>query len=514
MVSADRHPPPRFNATRYCLGVNAEARSEKTALILVGADDAVESLTFAEADRAVRGIAAGLLARGLRRGDRVMIRMGNETDYVLVYFAALAAGLVALPSSPQLTPAEAAFLMENSGAAAVAVGGGCVIEPADLGDRILLDGAAIAAMKAGDPIPDYADTAADDPATLVYTSGTTSRPKGVLHAHRTIYGRRPMLDHWLGLSEADTMLHAGTMNWTYTLGVGITDPWSVGATAVLYNGPRDPVVWPRLIARHRATIFAAVPSLYRQILKYGDPAAFDLSSLRHGCTAGEALPGDVLDAWTQATGKPLYEALGMSEISTYVSTGPTIPQRRGSPGKPQPGRHVAILPVAGPPEPLPPGETGLLAVHRSEPGLMLGYWNRPDEEAQVMRGDWFAGGDLACLDAEGYLWFEGRNDDLMNAMGYRVSPNEVEGALIAHPSVAEAGVAELPVRADVSVICGFVVLQPGAEPDADALIAWCAERLAAYKRPREIRFLDALPRTANGKVQRKRLAAAAGARST
>ncbi|TXN15920.1 long-chain fatty acid--CoA ligase, partial [Methylobacterium sp. WL122] len=160
------------------------------------------------------------------------------------------------------------------------------------------------------------------------------------------------------------------------------------------------------------------------------------------------------------------------------------------------------------------GETGLLAVHRSEPGLMLGYWNRPDEEAQVMRGDWFAGGDLACLDAEGYLWFEGRNDDLMNAMGYRVSPNEVEGALIAHPSVAEAGVAELPVRADVSVICGFVVLQPGAEPDADALIAWCAERLAAYKRPREIRFLDALPRTANGKVQRKRLAAAAGARST
>ena len=512
MVSADRHPPPRFNAARHCLGANARTRPDKTALILVGAGDAVETLTFAEADRAVRAIAAGLLARGLRSGDRVMIRMGNEADYVLVYFAALAAGLVALPSSPQLTAAEAAFLMENSGAAAVAVGGGCVIEPADLGDRILLDGAAIAAMKAGDPIAAYADTTADDPATLVYTSGTTSRPKGVLHAHRTIYARRPMLEHWLGLSEADTMLHAGTMNWTYTLGVGITDPWSVGATAVLYNGPRDPAVWPQLIARHRATIFAAVPSLYRQILKYGDPAAFDLSSLRHGCTAGEALTGDVLDAWTEATEKPLYEALGMSEISTYVSTGPTIPQRRGSPGKPQPGRQVAILPVAGPPEPLPTGETGLLAVHRSEPGLMLGYWNRPDEEAQVMRGDWFAGGDLARLDTEGYLWFEGRNDDLMNAMGYRVSPNEVEGALIAHPSVAEAGVAELPVRADVTVICGFVVLQPGAEPDADALIAWCAERLAAYKRPREIRFLDALPRTANGKVQRKRLAAAAGAR--
>ena len=508
-VPDDRHPPARFNAARYCLGANAAARPDKTALVMVGAGGAIASLTFGEADRAVRGIAAGLLGLGLKRGDRVMIRMGNEADYVLVYFGALAAGLVALPSSPQLTPAEAAFLMENSGAAAIAVAGGCTVDPDTLAGRILLGPDDIAAMKAGAPVADYADTAADDPATLVYTSGTTSSPKGVLHAHRTIYGRRPMLAHWLGLSETDVMLHAGTMNWTYTLGVGITDPWAVGATSVLYNGPRDPGVWPRLIAEHQATIFAAVPSLYRQILKYGDLSAHDLTSLRHGCTAGEALPADILEAWTRATGKPLYEALGMSEISTYVSSGPTIPVRPGSPGRPQPGRRVAILATEGAPEPLPPGETGLLAVHRSEPGLMLGYWNRPDEEAQVLRGDWFAGGDLARLDADGYLWFEGRNDDLMNAMGYRVSPNEVEGVLAEHPDVAEVGVAELSVRADVRVICGFVVPQPGAAPDAEALMAWCRARLAAYKCPREIRFLDALPRTANGKVQRKRLAEAA-----
>ncbi len=510
-MSDDRHPPARFNAARYCLGANAAARPDKTALVMVGEGGAVASLTFGEADRAVRGIAAGLLARGLKPGDRIMIRMGNEADYVLVYFGALAAGLVALPSSPQLTPAEAAFLMENSGAAAVAVASGCAVDPASLAGRILLEPRDIAAMRAGEPLPDYADTAADDPATLVYTSGTTSRPKGVLHAHRTIYGRRPMLAHWLGLTEADVMLHAGTMNWTYTLGVGITDPWAAGATAVLYNGPRDPGVWPRLIAAHGATVFAAVPSLYRQILKYGDLTAHDLSTLRHGCTAGEALPGELLETWTRATGKPLYEALGMSEISTYVSSGPTIPVRPGSPGRPQPGRRVAILPVDGPHEPLPSGEIGLLAVHRSEPGLMLGYWNRPDEETQVLRGNWFVGGDLARLDADGYLWFEGRNDDLMNAMGYRVSPNEVEGVLATHPDVAEVGVAELRVRADVSVVCGFVVLQPDARPDAEVLLAWCRERLAAYKCPREIRFLDALPRTANGKVQRKRLAEAVSA---
>ncbi|MDR7036163.1 acyl-coenzyme A synthetase/AMP-(fatty) acid ligase [Methylobacterium sp. BE186] len=501
-------PPERFNAARYCLAENTRLRPDKTALVMVG-DAGTESLTFAEADRAVRGIAAGLLGLGLEPGARVMIRMGNEADYVLVYFGALAAGLVALPSSPLLTPGEAGFLMENSGAALVVAGADCPVDAGSLGGRLLLDAGSIAAMKAGPPLPDYADTGADDPATLVYTSGTTSRPKGVLHAHRAVYGRRPMHPHWLGLTESDVMLHAGTMNWTYTLGVGITDPWAVGATTVLYNGPRDPAIWPGLIARHRATLFAAVPSLYRQILKYADLAACDLSSLRHGVTAGEALPPDLLDAWERATGKPLYEALGMSEISTYVSSGPTIPVRPGSPGRPQPGRRVAILPVEGEPVPLPAGETGLLAIHRSEPGLMLGYWNRPEEEAAVLRGEWFAGGDLARLDPDGYLWFEGRNDDLMNAMGYRVSPNEVEGVLAEHPDVAEVGVAELAVRADVRVIGAFVVLNADAAADAEALLAWCRARLAAYKCPREIRFLETLPRTANGKVQRKRLAEAA-----
>ena len=501
-----RRPPERFNAARYCLAENTRLRPDKTALVMVGEGGAVSRLTFAEAERAVLAIAAGLSALGLEAGARVMIRMGNEADYVLVYFGALAAGLVALPSSAQLTASEAAFLIENSGAALVVLGEGATIDDASAAGRIVLGPNDVATMKTGAPATGYADTAADDPATLVYTSGTSGKPKGVLHAHRAIWGRRPMHAHWLGLTETDVMLHAGAMNWTYTLGVGITDPWACGATTVLYNGPRDRGIWPRLIAEHGATIFAAVPSVYRQILKYGEPGAHDLSRLRHGVTAGEALAPDLLEAWTEATGKPLYEALGMSEISTYVSSGPTIPVRPGSPGKPQPGRRIAILPTEGPPEPLPQGETGLLAVHRSEPGLMLGYWERPDEEETVLRGEWFAGGDLASLDADGYLWFHGRNDDLMNAMGYRVSPNEVEAALAEHPDVAEVGVAELSVRADVRVIAAFVVPRQGAQPDEAALIAWCNERLAGYKSPRAVRFLDALPRTANGKVQRKKLA--------
>ena len=227
MILPDAALPARFNAARHCLADNARLRGGKTALVMAGAEGETLRLTFAEADRAVRSIAAGFLSLGLTRGDRVMIRMGNEADYVLVYFGALAAGLVALPSSPQLTPAEAAFLMENSGAAVVVTGAGHRLDAAEAVGRIVLGPSEIAAMKRAEPIAEYADTAADDPATLVYTSGTTSRPKGVLHAHRAIWGRRPMHAHWLGLTEADVMLHAGTMNWTYTLGVGITDPWSL-----------------------------------------------------------------------------------------------------------------------------------------------------------------------------------------------------------------------------------------------------------------------------------------------
>ena len=248
-----------------------------------------------------------------------------------------------------------------------------------------------------------------------------------------------------------------------------------------------------------------MPSLYRQILKYGDPSARDLSRLRHGVTAGEALSPELLAHWRQATGLWLYEALGMSEISTYVSSRPGETIRPGSPGRPQTGRRVAVLPIEGGTEPLPPGEVGLLAVHRSDPGLMLGYWNRPAEEAAAFREEWFIGGDLAEFDADGFVWHRGRNDDIMNAFGYRVSPLEVEKVLASHPDVADVAVAERKVAEGVSVIAAFVVAKPGSAPDEAALLAHCAEHLAAYKRPRKIVFVSEIAHTANGKVSRRML---------
>jgi acyl-coenzyme A synthetase/AMP-(fatty) acid ligase len=351
----------------------------------------------------------------------------------------------------------------------------------------------------------YADTGADDPAFLIYTSGTTARPKGVLHAQRSAFGRRPMYQGWYGIGPDDRMLHAGAFNWTFTLGTGLTDPWANGATAIIYTGEKDPALWPRLIAQTGATLFAGVPGIYRQMLKYAAPSRDDLSALRHGLMAGESPPPGLFEEWVARTGRPLYEALGMSEISTYVSSGPGVPRRAGAVGKAQPGRRVAVLPVESGDQPLRAGEEGLLAVHRTDPGLMLGYRQRPAEEAAVYRGEWFVGGDLAVIDTDGYVFHRGRANDLMKALGYRVSPLEVETVLSEHPSVAEVACAEVKVRADVSVITAFIVAHAGAVRDAGEIERFAAERLAAYKCPRSITFVDALPRTANGKLMRAAL---------
>jgi acetyl-CoA synthetase len=498
--------PRHFNMAAYCLA-HARTTPDKPALIVITdpASPPTEVWSFAALEDAVLRLGAGLLSRGLEPGDRLMIRLENTSDYALCFFAAVAVGLVPVPVSDQLTGAEAAFLLADSRAAAIALSPELPVADIPEGTRILA--ADDLTRLRGAPRGAFAPMNADDPAFLIYTSGTTARPKGVLHAHRSAWGRIPMYRGWYGLSARDRMLHAGGFNWTYTLGTGLTDPWACGATAIIYTGEKSPAVWPRLIADHGATIFAAVPSLYRQILKYGDVAPGALGALRHGLSAGETLPDTLAQHWRERSGRPIYEALGQSEISTYISSSPGTPPKPGHVGRPQPGRYVAILPHEGGTEPVPRGEPGLIAVHRSDPGLMLHYWDRPDEDAAMRRDDWFLGGDAGVMAADGYIAHLGRDNDLMNAMGYRVSPAEVEAALCAHPGVGEAAVAQIEARPGVEIIAAFVVRAPGETVGAEALEAFVTERLARYKRPREYVFVDALPRTTNGKLRRAALAA-------
>ena len=492
---------------RYCLECGDLRPAGKTALIVSTTPDAstaAETWTYGELEDAVLRMAAGLRADGLNTGDRLLIRLENTSDFALLFFAAIAAGLIALPASSALSAREVAYYLKDSGAKAIALAPHLPAADIPSGVKIYRE-EDVAALRKFATRGAYAPTRGDDPAFLIYTSGTTASSKGVLHAHRSVWGRRPMYRGWYAITPQDRVLHAGAFNWTYTLGTGLCDPWANGATALVHTGEKDPSVWFRLMAAHDATIFAAVPTLYRQILKYCDVESGVPPSLRHGLTAGETLPGEVARSWRERTGTPLYEALGMSEMSTFISSSPSVPVKAGAVGKPQDGRIVVILPAEGGTDPLPAGEEGLIAVHRSDPGLMLGYWNRPEEEARVMHGDWFCGGDLGVMDEEGYLTHRGRNDDLMNALGYRVSPLEVEQVLAEHPDIAEVAVTEVQVREDVRVIGAFIVLRNNALSDPESFKTFAGAMLADYKMPREFIFIDRLPRTPNGKVKRREL---------
>ena len=492
-----------MNLAQYCLA-NAAPDPEKSALEVVGADGQIlENWTFGTLTRSVLSVAAGLEAQGLQQGDRVLLRIGHSSDFPLLFFGAIAGGFVPIPTSEQLTSQEVTAILADSAAALVLHDGNTTLPE---GSPVSIMGpAAIRTLKQAAPGA-FAKTRRDDPAFLIYTSGTSGMPKGVLHAQRVAAARRPMYQGWYGISSSDRLLHAGAFNWTYTLGVGLMDPWANGATSIVYDGPREPKVWPEIIEASRASLFAAVPSLYRRILKYGSVTPSSFPNLRHGLTAGEALPRFLYRDWKGKTGRELYEALGMSEISTYLSSGPLVPVKPGSPGKPQAGRMVAILSeMKEEPSFAALNEAGLLAVHRDEPGLMLGYWNRARETKDAFKGDWFLTGDRAREDEDGYYWYEGRSDDLMNAFGYRVAPEEVERTLSGHPQVQEIAVTSVPVRDGVSLITAFIVPHHPDSFNVDDLAAFAGKQLADYKCPKDYRIVEQLPRTPSGKVKRKAL---------
>jgi acyl-coenzyme A synthetase/AMP-(fatty) acid ligase len=489
--------PNHFNLAAYVLAA-AGRTPDKTALEVYGPGGVVNEVwTFRQLRDAVQTSAAQLQARGIGPGSRVLLRLPNLSDFPIVFLASVALGAVPVPSSPQLTDRELDFIIKDLSPHLICFGEGT--KPANAPPGLCVTPGDLLGPSP-EPVPGFFSSRPDDLAYIIYTSGTSGTPKAVMHAHRAIWARRMMWDGWYGLRTDDRMLHAGAFNWTYTLGTGLFDPWAKGATALIYTGPPDRRIWADIARRHRPSLFAATPGVYRQILAEAPPHAF--ASLRHALSAGEKLPQPVRDTWQTQIQKPICEALGMSEVSTYISQSPGTPGRAGTSGRPQPGRRIAVLPERGD-TPVPRGTPGQLAVSNRDPGLMLGYRNQPGETAERMRGEWFLTGDMASMDTDGYVTFLGRNDDMLNAGGYRVSPLEIETALLEMPQVTEAAAREVEVRPGVRVIGVFYVSQsPLAEA---ALYSHCAARLARYKCPRVFQRLESLPRGANGKLRRQDL---------
>ena len=484
--------PKPFNMAAHVLG-RAGDQPDKVALAILGLSGA-ERWSYARLEAAVRGTGTGLLQAGLRPGDRVLMRLGNTVEFPIAYLAAISVGIIPVPTSSQLTEAEVQGIIDTISPAAILLGAGIAC-PDDT--CLTLDEAALHAMRDLPP----SDWAMGDPnraAYIIYTSGTSGKPRAVVHAHRAIWARQMMMQGWYGLSGDDRLCHAGAFNWTYTLGTGLMDPWTMGATALIPGAGVTPDQLPLLLKRHDATIFAAAPGVYRKILNADAP--LDLPKLRHGLSAGEKLSNTVRQAWAEATGTPIFEAYGMSECSTFVSGSPAHPVPPDTLGRPQDGRRVAILGEDGP---VPLGEEGTIAVHRSDPGLMLEYLGAPEETAAKFRGDWFITGDQGCMDAEGHITYLGRADDMMNAGGYRVSPLEVEAVMNTHPGISQCAVTDIEVKQDAKLIMAFYAA-PAPLPEAE-LSAHAAQHLARYKCPRGFYHVEALPTGANGKILRRAL---------
>ena len=492
-------PPADFNMAAYVLAGGAQS-PDKLALSVLG--EARDDWSYDRLTRAVRAIAGGFLAQGVTPGDRVLLRLGNTVEFPLAFLGAIAAGLVPVPTSSQLTAREITGMAAQIGPALI-VAADAVALPDPLPCPVLtetdlhdLASGPEAAFDMGDP---------NRPAYAIFTSGTSGTPRAVLHAHRAIWARRMMWDGWCGLTPDDRLMHAGAFNWTYTLGTGLMDPWSRGATALIPEPGTRSSDLATLIAAERVTIFAAAPGIYRQMLRGEMPNA---PALRHGLTAGEKLADPIRDAWQSATGTTLHEAFGMSECSTFVSGSPARPAQPGSLGYPQPGRTVAVLGEDGP---ATFGEPGVLAVKADDPGLMLGYIGAEDETRARFRGPWFLTGDTVAMAEDGAISYLGRDDDMMNAGGFRVSPVEVESAMVLHPEVLEAAAVEISVSETARVIACFYVAEPGRAPDDASLAAHAAETLAHYKCPRLFVRVDMLPKGANNKLLRRALRAQADA---
>lgn len=527
--------PEHFNIAVAC--TDAHRGTPIAARVAMIVDDdvtGVRQATFAELAEQTSRFGQLLRDLGVHAGDRVLIRLPNCIEYPTVFLGAMKRGAIPVPTSTLLTAEEVLYVARDSGACVVVTDPPTwnamhdTIERLDHVTHVLLTGTGKVAPPGRVALLDldatlgqissWQDpeaTRAEDPAYLVYTSGTTGYAKGVLHAHRALLGRQPSSSYWFNFRpEGDRVLHSGKFNWTYVLGTGLMDPLYRGHTAIVHEGKNDATLWPLLIAKHAATIFIGVPTLYRQILQKTRFGRSDVPSLRHCMCAGEHLSDEVLAGWQERFGLDIYEGLGMTEFSYYLCQTKERPIHPGSCGFVQPGHNVQLLDPHTWQE-VGPGEEGMLCIPKDDPGLMLRYWNQRQETAACFHGDWFLTGDYARRDAEGYLWFRGRKDDLIKSFGYRVSPHEVERVLKDHPEVADAAATAEEISAGKLLVVAYVVPCPGSTISADEIVAYGRQRLASYKAPKIVYLVDELPRTRNGKILRRALTpASARARSS
>jgi long-chain acyl-CoA synthetase len=452
-------------------------------------------LTYEELDQRSAQVAGLLAARGVEPGDRVGLLLPNVPQFPMLYYGVLRAGAVVVPMNPLLKAREIQYYLEDSAAESVkgaeAAEAGFVPVAAEAFDHLLTGQA---------PQASLTGRADHDTAVILYTSGTTGRPKGAELTHANLRRNASVSATTLfGLDPEDVVM--GCLPLFHSFGQTCGLNAAVGRGACLTLVPRfDPGKALAVIQRDRVTVFEGVPTMYAALLNHPGRGEFDVGSLRLCVSGGAALPVEVLRGFEDAFGCIILEGYGLSETSPVAAFNhPERERKPGSIGTPIQGVELRLVGPLG--EDVPSGEVGEIAIRGHN--LMRGYWGREEATRAAIPDGWFRTGDLARRDEDGYFFIVDRKKDLIIRGGYNVYPREVEEVLYEHPAVAEAAVVALPHPTYGEEVGAAVVLKPGAEATPEELRAFCRERIAAYKYPRHVWLEAALPRTATGKLLRR-----------
>lgn len=521
-IATGHEPVPEYynftrDAVEYWAGVRPDA------LAMWWTDETAQrqlKITFAElADRAKRA-SAFFHDLGIKPGDRVAVIAHRVPEWWYAILGLIRLGAVPIPGTPLLTAADIAYRLEIAGAVAIVADDAAISKIDSFAGRKIAIGPAAAdwldfnqglAQAKTDFEP--ARTRSGDPGIIYFTSGTSGEAKMVLHSQVSYGLAHTITGHfWLDLKPSDMIWALADTGWGKTAWSNMYGPWLMGACVFVMDmrGKFDPNIVLHALCDFPISVFCA-PATALRLLVRKDLKSFHFKCLRHCVSAGESLNAPLYATWLNGTGLHIYEGYGQTEMVLAVCNvrSHNLPIHPGSMGHAAPGFTIGIVDNDG--NELPDGAEGNLAI-RVKPnrpvGMFVEYWKNPEETASRYKGDWYLTGDSAVRDAEGYLWFVGRSDDVINSASYRIGPSEVESSLLTHPSVLECAAIGAPDEMRGEVVKAFIVVREGFTPGETLkkeIQAHCKRVTAPYKYPRQIEFVDSLPKTISGKVRRSEL---------
>jgi acyl-coenzyme A synthetase/AMP-(fatty) acid ligase len=508
--------PAEFNFARDV--VDVLGTQDRRGLLFVNAAGERHDVGFPHIADATRRWAGALAGAGVAHGDHVIVVLPKTPDWLYAMVALLRLGAVAIPGAEQLRAKDLLFRAVHGKATTIVAHAENAAEvdamraDAPQLTRFLLVGGTRPGWTALEPLVAAAapfagfPTTRDDLAYIVYTSGTTKDPKGVVHRVAYTFAKRMAATYWFDCRPGDLVWCTAGTGWAKSLWSVLLGPWSCGSSIVLHEGGFAPEDRLNLIRDLGVTVLCQAPTEYRLEAKLPALGDWKLPRLRHCVSAGEPLNPEVLARWRDAFGLTILDGYGQTENSLLIANVPGMAVRPGSMGKPTPGHDVAVVNAAG--DVCEPGEVGDVGVRGNPPTLFAGYYRNDEETNASRRGEWYLTGDRAQVDDDGYFWFVGRADDVISSGAYRIGPFEVESALLEHPAVLESAVVGSPDADRGNIVKAFVVVRPGYAADATLvreLQDHCKRVTAPYKYPREIAFVDELPKTRSGKIRRVEL---------